>query len=140
MAILCKITNYISFNILRKLTSYLNTTDEFDGGKGKQVHEHSHKKKKHIQDFKYLNLQNNCMSFCKLKLYLIREQCTKSSFFLTKIILHQRPSNPFLENKGTAYTKLRGLTTSWITTKANKLQCYISGNFNTCTMTNKITL
>ena len=64
----------------------------------------------------------------------------RPSFFLSKIILHQRPSNPFLENKGAIYKKTRGLTTSWITTKANKLQCYISGKFNTCTMTNKTTL
>ena len=62
------------------------------------------------------------------------------SFFLSKIILHQRPSSPSFENKGDIYTKTIGLTTSWITIKANRLQCYISGKFNTCTMTNKITL
>ena len=56
LAILCEITNYIFFIYSRKLTSHLNTIDEFDEKKGKQIHEHSQEKQKHTQDFRYLNL------------------------------------------------------------------------------------
>ena len=118
---MCKITNYISFNILRKLTSYLNTIDEFDGGKGKQVHEHSHKKQKHTQDFKYLNLPKQLYVLLQTVALFDQENSVQSpSFFLTEIILHQRPSHLPLENRGAIYTKTRGLIASWITIKANK--------------------
>ena len=50
----------------------------------------------------------------------MRNSVQSPSFFLTEIILHQRPSHPPLENKGAIYTKTRGLTASWITTKTNK--------------------
>ena len=89
LAVLCEITNYIFFIYLRKLTSHLNTIDEFDEKKEKQAHEHSQEKHKHTQDFRYLNLPQQLYVLLQLQLYLIIRKMYRALFFLfSEIKLH----------------------------------------------------
>ena len=82
LEILCEITNYIFFNYSRKLTSHLNTIHEFDEKKGKRIHEHSQKKQKHTQDFRYLNFPQQLYVLLQLQIYLIKKGNIQSPFFL----------------------------------------------------------
>ena len=79
LAVLCEITNYIFFICSRKLTSHLNTIDEFDEKKGKQTHEHSQEKHKYTQDFRYLNLPQQLYVLLQLQLYLIIRKIYRAS-------------------------------------------------------------
>ena len=60
----------------------MNTIDEFDEKKGKQIHEHSQEKQKHTQDFRYLNLPQQLYVLLQLQLYLIKKSNIQSPFLL----------------------------------------------------------
>ena len=102
LAVLCEITNYIFFIYSRKLTSHLNTIDEFDEKKGKQIHEHSQEKHKHTQDFRYLNLPQQLYVLLQLQLYLIKRIIYRALFFLfSKINFYIRePATHPLKTEG----------------------------------------